>query len=445
MEVDPLSVAIDGPAGSGKSTVARRVAQELGLTHVDTGAMYRALTHVALCEDIPLDDGEALAARSSQLRLSWEQGRLFVDGEAVDEAIRGPEVTAKVSELSAHAPVRRHMQKLQRSLSWTCPEGVVMEGRDIGSVVLPLAPCKIYLDASAEERARRRAAQTGQELSREKLVAVMAEIERRDRLDSERSESPLQVSPDAHVVDTTAMSLDEVVEECVRIAEASRLRVASPEVMRPFRYHHFRYRVLKAILRPILEGPFRMRVRGSGHEEIPEGLIYACNHISWWDPPVIGVAINRELHFLAKKELFWGPLGWFISLFNSIPIVRGRYDPVAFQRARELLQGGGNLLIFPEGTRRPVGRPGPMKKGLGILAMETGQPYLPCYVEGTPRIWKALWGGETIRVWIGPPTRLHAVEHLRHSLTDRQIQERVAELYLAQVHAFRHRAAEEAV
>jgi CMP/dCMP kinase len=440
MELDALSVAIDGPAGSGKSSVAGRVAEELGLTHVDTGAMYRALTWSALKDSVDLDDGAALTRRLEELDLGWKGDKLFVQGAPVSPAIRGADVTAQVSMVSAHAEVRRRMQRLQRSVSWQCADGVVMEGRDIGTVVLPLAPCKIYLEASVEERARRRAAQEGRALGEEELRAVAEDLERRDRLDSEREESPLQVSPDAHVVDTTALDLDQVVAECARIAEESRPREADRKVMDAIRFQHWHYRAFHRFLRSFLRIFFGVGIRGSGHEETPEGLIYACNHVSWWDPPVIGSSVGREVHFLAKKELFWGPLGWFISLFNAFPIERRRYDAVAFDRARALLKGGGNLLIFPEGTRRSVERPGPVKKGLGILAIQTGQPYLPCYVEGTPQLPQALFGRARVRAWIGPPIRLHALEHLRRTLSDRAIQDRISQLYLAQIHAFRHRA-----
>lgn len=440
MELDALSVAIDGPAGSGKSTVARRLAERLGLTHVDTGAMYRALTLVALREDLSLDDGEALGERLAGLDLGWQDDRLLVEGDDPGAELRGPEVTAAVSQVSAHGPVRRQMQKRQRILAWRAERGVVMEGRDIGSQVLPLAACKIYLDASARERARRRILQEGGEPDEAALDAMEAEIRRRDRLDSEREESPLTISPDAHVLDTSDLSEEEVVERCAEIAEASRPKAAPPEVMAPLRFQHGRYRLMHGLLRWIFTRLLRTEIRGQGHEQVPTGLIYACNHVSYWDPPIVGACLSREVHFLAKRELFLKPIAWFLRAFNAVPIVRGRYDPVAFQRAREVLAETGNLLIFPEGTRKPVGRPGPVKKGLGILVMETGQPYVPCYVEGTPGAWRGLFGRHRVRLWIGPPIRLHALERLRADLGDREIQVRVGELYLAQMRAFMHRA-----
>ena len=206
-----LIVAIDGPSGSGKSTVSARLAAELGIAHLDTGAMYRALTWAVL--DAGTDPAEAAAvtrvAETCALELTDGAGRVEINGHDVTAPIRGQEVTDHVSAVSAHPGVRSEMVRRQRQ--WVAERGAaVVEGRDIGSVVFPDADLKVYLTAREEERARRRAAQQDAPGGSERAVA--AELARRDRLDSTRSASPLAVAEGAVVVDTSDLSVEEIVE-----------------------------------------------------------------------------------------------------------------------------------------------------------------------------------------------------------------------------------------
>jgi CMP/dCMP kinase len=209
-------VAIDGPAGSGKSSVARAVARKLGLADLNTGAAYRAVALVALREGVDLDDGAALAEISRRVSLDGDGAR--VDGEPVpEEKLRTPEVSAAASTVSARPEVRAVLLDVQREAAERARErgGAVVEGRDIGTVVLPDAELKIYLSAAPEERARRRAHQTGREAELDRIREAM---NRRDRQDSERASAPLRPAPDAVVLDTTALSLEEVVSRVLDLA-----------------------------------------------------------------------------------------------------------------------------------------------------------------------------------------------------------------------------------
>lgn len=197
-------VAIDGPGGSGKSTVAQAVARHLGWSHLDTGAMYRAVAWAVLRDGTDPADAEAVTAVARHLDLEMGE-RVRVGPVDVTDAIRSPEVTAVVSTVSAHPGVRAEMVRLQRRWVASHP-GSVVEGRDIGSVVFPDARLKAYLTASEEERARRRAVQTD-----ERPGGVAAELARRDRLDSTRATSPLVVPRGAMVIDTTGVGIEEVV------------------------------------------------------------------------------------------------------------------------------------------------------------------------------------------------------------------------------------------
>jgi CMP/dCMP kinase len=211
-----ILVTIDGPAGSGKSSVARAVARELGVVNLNTGAAYRAVALLALREGADLEDGETLAALAGRVGLDAEG--TFVDSRPIpEEELRTPEVSAAASRVSAHPEVRRVLLGVQRSAAARAREegGAVVEGRDIGTVVLPDADLKIFLSASAEERARRRAQQTGRE---GELERIRRAIDTRDRRDSEREVSPLKAAPDAVVLDTTALSLEDVVAKVLDLA-----------------------------------------------------------------------------------------------------------------------------------------------------------------------------------------------------------------------------------
>ena len=211
-----LLIAIDGPAGSGKSSVAQAVAGELGFIDLNTGAAYRAVALLALREGVDLEDGALLAEIARRVGLDAEGAR--AEGALVPEDdLRAPEVSAAASKVSARPEVREVLLSVQREAAQKArgEGGAVVEGRDIGTVVLPEADLKIFLQAAPEERARRRAHQTGREAE---LDRIREAIKKRDRRDSERETSPLKPAPDAVILDTTALSLDEVVSRVLDLA-----------------------------------------------------------------------------------------------------------------------------------------------------------------------------------------------------------------------------------
>jgi CMP/dCMP kinase len=220
-----LVIAIDGPSGSGKSTVARRVAAALQLRYLDTGAIYRALTWAVLDKDIDPDDvdGVLAVAGVAQIRVSTDPHAqaVSVDGRDVATAIRGPEVTGAVSAVSAIPQVRERLVALQRAIIGA--GGIVVEGRDIGTVVAPQSPVKIFLTASPETRAARRSADAETSVGDRDVSSVQADLARRDTLDSTRATSPLAMAPDAVQLDSTAMDEDAVVTRVLDlVAERSR-------------------------------------------------------------------------------------------------------------------------------------------------------------------------------------------------------------------------------
>jgi CMP/dCMP kinase len=210
-----ISIAIDGPAAAGKSTVAKVVAEKLSYIYIDTGAMYRALTYKALANNINLEDEYSLLKTLLATRLELypsSNGQLvFLDGQEVTGAIRTSEVTNSVSVVAAHQMVREEMVRMQQSFAMN--GGVVMDGRDIGTHVLPNAEVKVFLLASVEERAVRRHTENLQKGYSSNLEQIKEDIARRDKIDSEREFAPLKKAEDAIEIDTTSLSIPEVVEK----------------------------------------------------------------------------------------------------------------------------------------------------------------------------------------------------------------------------------------
>lgn len=209
-----MVIAIDGPAGAGKSTVARGLADELGITYLDSGAMYRCVALAVSRSGADPDDPQAASGVAADIEIAFDGERVVLDTEDVSDEIRTPEVSALASRVSVHPGVREAMVSRQRDLISRGP--YVAEGRDIGTVVSPDAPLKVFLIADDEERARRRAAETG-----EAVEAVLSDIADRDRRDTEREHGALRAADDSVEVDTTSLTPNEVVE---RIAEIARSR-----------------------------------------------------------------------------------------------------------------------------------------------------------------------------------------------------------------------------
>ncbi|MDG0947896.1 (d)CMP kinase [Bacillus paranthracis] len=214
-----ISIAIDGPAAAGKSTVAKVVAKKLSYVYIDTGAMYRTITYAALEQKVDIENEEQLMEVVKNVQIEFQQGEntqlVFLNGQDVSEVIRTPEVTNRVSIVAKHRLVREEMVRRQQELAEK--GGVVMDGRDIGTHVLPDAEVKIFMLASVEERAERRHLENMNKGFDSNLEQLKEEIAQRDKLDSEREVSPLKKADDALELDTTSLSIEEVVQKIMSI------------------------------------------------------------------------------------------------------------------------------------------------------------------------------------------------------------------------------------
>jgi CMP/dCMP kinase len=388
-------LAIDGPAGTGKTTSASEVARRLGFTYIDSGALYRAIAIAAIERGVHDPEFTGLSSLLAHLpvraSLSAERFRVHLGEREITDGLRSPQVSSLASKIAVRADVRDRVGVWLRELARQGP--AVIEGRDIGTAVFPDAELKVFLTASLDERARRRALELrakGTPVSEEEVGRQIAE---RDERDSGRAVAPLRKAPDAVVIDTTETDIDGQVR---RILEAWDSKV--PARIRPaYAFEQFVFRSTARLL-------WGLRIEGA--ENVPRhgAVIIASNHKSYFDPLLVGGACRREIHYLAKKELFATPLGrWWMRASNSIPVARSGFDKQAIEMALAALRGGAALLVFPEGTR--IRRKGlaPAREGIALLAARGNVPIVPVHLKGT-------WSGERkmfprsgIRVRFGRP------------------------------------------
>jgi cytidylate kinase len=434
--------ALDGPSGSGKSTTARLVARRLGLRHIDTGAMYRVVTLCAREAEIDTGDGEKLGRLAAGLDIkleaaSDEEPRIRVGERDVTSEVRAPEITAAVSAVSAHPQVRAAMVKRQRELA--AKGGVILEGRDIGSVVLPWADVKIYLDASLAVRAERRHA----ELVRAGVATSVDDVERdlvrRDTLDASREASPLVCPVGAWVVDTSHVTIEQQVQRVIDLGGEAACERKAADRPQPKR---FIYRAICAFVALVYHVVFGMRVKRILKPEPGQHYLFASNHRAYSDPPAVSCRLPREVHFVAKDSLFKLPvLGPLIRYLNAFPIRREMFDREAMAHAVAVLKRGECVLIFPEGGRIRDREFGSARSGVGYLAIQTGAPVVPCFVEGTNHLHLCLFRLRRFRVIQGRPIRIpRALAEEYRGQDDKGLYRRHSEMVMAAIRALKEGA-----
>ncbi len=440
-----FSISIDGPSGSGKTTTARLVARALGLRHIDTGAMYRAVTLLALERGVDVGDADGLGGLADQLDIDVDTDAdgaptIRVGTRDITAAVREPRVTAAVSAVSAHRTVRASMVRRQRALAEQ--GGVILEGRDIGSVVVPWADVKIYLDASVRVRAQRRHAELANAGATMSVDDVARDLERRDALDASREASPLVRPVGSWLVDTSDITIDGQVDRVVAIARgAATEREGAVARGGPSQRMRVPYYLTIKFVRFVYTVLFGMRVRNSFRAESGQHYIFAANHISYFDPPAVSVTLPREVHFVAKESLFkvWW-LGPVIRFYNSFPIKKGVFDREAMATSLAILERRRSLLIFPEGGRISGGELGSARSGVGYIAVRSGVPVVPVYLEGTDRLKDSFFRKTRVRVVHGRPIRIppELLPELRAE-DERAIYRRHSDMVMAAIQALKER------
>ncbi len=373
-----INIALDGPSGAGKSTIAKEVARRLGYVYVDTGALYRSIglyavrhgaTTTSADEVVPLLD-------EIQLELKYIDGtqRVIMNGEDVSEEIRTAEIAMAASAVSAIPKVREFLLSLQRTMAEK--HNIVMDGRDIGTVILPNAQVKIFMTASAEERAKRRLKEhlaKGQNISYEE---ILKEINERDYNDSHRAAAPLKKADDAFELDTSNLDIDGSVSAVLEIIDG-KLNALRPERGMAPAVNRFFYSIVRGIALVVVK--IAMKVRYEGLENIPDkgSYIVAPNHHTLLDPVVVGARIPNISAYMAKEDIFEYKIANLLKLFHAFPVKRGKSDKSAIRTAIKYLNKGYNLTIFPEGTRSKDGKLGKFKSGVAYVASETESDVLP--------------------------------------------------------------------
>jgi cytidylate kinase len=378
-----MIIAIDGPSGTGKSTVARGVAQRLGFTFFDTGAMYRAVAWQVLKEGIdPSDEAkvaEMLPSFTFHIRTRGERA-YFVGQYDVTKEIRSQQIAAVASQVAAYAEVRKTLVEIQRKFGEQTD--AVFEGRDMGTVVFPNADLKIFLTANVQIRTERRYKELhskfpdlASDLCRDR---IQKEIQERDENDSNRTISPLRQAKDAILIDTSYLTVDQVIEKIVRLKPKRKKRYA------PMKWPYF---LVYWTARIFFRLCFRLKIYGLEHFRSGSGVL-AANHVSFYDPQVLSISCPEEVHFLAKQSLFTIPLlGRLIRCLNSHPVSRGASDAQTFKLILHLLAEGKKVILFPEGSRSETGQLLPFERGLGFLVQKAECRIFPVYLYGTYEAW----------------------------------------------------------
>ncbi len=367
---------MDGGAASGKSSLARALAERFRFLHVDTGSHYRAVTLALRQAGVSPEDPAAVAAALARLSLGTHvEGRavrIALAGRVPDPAaLRSPEVNAAVSRFAALPAVRRFLFDYQRGQAAVARTqgfaGLVMEGRDIGSVIFPDAPLRLFLTADPATRAGRRAAE-GQ-------ADAVAE---RDRLDSARATAPLTCPPGATVIDSSHLTLAEVAAQAGKLVEAAQAAEAAVPDFPWF------YELVWHASRAFMNVAGRVEAVGAANLPRSGPFLLASNHTSFLDPLLLGCFLPRPICFFSRKTLWETPaLGWMLDRLKCIPVDRdGEGDIGAFKRVFAALKAGEGVQVFPEGTRTRDGHLQPPRRGIGLLAAKLGVPVVPARVFG---------------------------------------------------------------
>ncbi len=388
-----IRIAIDGPSGGGKSTLAKRISKETGIIYVDTGALYRTIGYFVRGKGIAREDKDGIISclPDISIELCFRDGHqtVLLNGEDLGDKIREPEISMYASAVSAVPEVREFLLETQRRIARE--NSVVMDGRDIGTVILPDADVKIFLSASNEERARRRCEELRAKGIEASYEEVLADMNERDANDKNREVAPAVAAPDAVHLDNSGLTLDETFEAAMKIIK-SKAKNKLPKKGKSKTLVHKRsmsgfYRFMWHIFHGFFKFIFNSKIHGAENEpDADYGAVLVCsNHISATDPIAISLSLQRhQACFMAKKELFKIPLfSQLIRMLGAFPVDRKKSDVSAVRHTISILEDGGWAAMFPQGTRHPAENPRKtsLKSGAGMVCAHTGADVLPVFIS----------------------------------------------------------------
>ena len=382
-------VAIDGPAGSGKGTITKLIAQKLNLECIDTGAMYRCVTLEMINKNIKLEELDKIQEllKNIDIKLDEENQKVLLNGKDVTKEIRSIEVTKLVSQVSAIKEVRLELVELQRKIAKD--KNIIMEGRDITTVVFPKADVKIYLDADVEERAKRRFKQNQEKNIESTYEQVLEDMKKRDKNDKNKEFGALKVAEDAIVLDSTNMTIKQITNTIIKIIKnkqkEQKLEKKVYEETKDTPFKRFKLFLTKKV---VYYGFYKLiyRIKKIDESNVPtEGAYIICaNHINMLDALAVVCACKRKVRFICKESMFKNKaLGWALKLSDTIPINREKNDIESMKRSLKALKNGDILGVFPEGTRKGMEKNLKAKSGAAFFSLKTGTKVIPLGIQGS--------------------------------------------------------------
>ena len=370
-----MIITIDGPAGTGKSTIAKKLSKLLNIPYYNTGIMYRAITYKAMKNHVNMDDATQRKEMLSKTTLQLQGDLCFLDRQDVTQFLREKQIDALVSKVAAFEDVRKYVLQIQQAVG---KDGGIFEGRDMGTVVFPEADLKIFLTASPKVRAQRRFLEIKNVQEDVTLAQVEEELKQRDHLDTTRTIAPLRQAEDAFFIDTSYLSIAEIISKIEAQYNAILNRSEKPGLF--FLFARFLTKVFCKVF---------YRHKTYGKEHLVKGpAIMAANHTSFLDPIILGIGSKDPIYFFARKSLFKQKImNLLLSNLCTYPIDRQGVDIRAIRSAQAMLKERKKIGLFPEGSRSPDGKLQEVKEGVALIAMKTKTKVIPTLIVGTFDIW----------------------------------------------------------
>ena len=379
-------IAVDGPSGTGKGTITKLVAEKFDFQYLDTGAMYRCVTLKMINEKVSLENEEKIEEILKNIKIDLNGDKIYLDDTDVSKRIREEDVTNLVSQVSHIPIVRTSMVELQRRIS----EGkkVILDGRDIGTNVFPNAEVKIYLDASSEERAKRRFKQNKEKGIDIPFEEVKKNIEFRDNNDKNSKVGALKKAEDAIYIDTTNLSIKQVERKVIKIIKKKQKLIKTIDnayvMTKDTTLKKFTHSFIKGFLGLLYRIVYRPKIVGLENFPKDEGFIICSKHINYLDAAGIILLNKKNIRFIAKADLYrFGILSFLGHLFNIIPVKRGKSDINSIKLCLKALKNKETLGIFPEGTRKGLEKHMKVKNGAVFLAEKAKVKIVPVGIQGS--------------------------------------------------------------